>query len=229
MDKDKRDKAWAFAWLSFGVGAVITMIAAPGLPFWSLFILTVFAGVSLSLAAHYFGWVTLHISTDEPKKTYGLLALIWFGVVLFIYAQIPKESLVLYYKGMKLDGQNIELQPCDISKLEICLDSQNGPDYFVLQGIGMFADKAVEAHDVLLAFSPAAGYRDISYPRWLSDSSDGTGFSLFLDREIIPTRLLVRVPSFLGMRLPNAPLRVTISVYYGTTSTHATFTVKKPT
>jgi len=58
---DPKRLNWAFFWVSVGAAALIAVIAAPGLPAWSIAALLAITGVGFTLSAHYFRRLSLWI------------------------------------------------------------------------------------------------------------------------------------------------------------------------
>jgi len=84
MSKTEDKLARGFFWLSTGVGAVIAVIATPGLVAWAVAALVTLAGISFTCSALYFG--KLHTS---PKL---VVAGIWIGLILLGYKMWPARS-----------------------------------------------------------------------------------------------------------------------------------------
>jgi hypothetical protein len=231
MHEHKRDRAWAFSVLGFGVGAVIAVIAAPGLPFWSLFLLIAFAGTCITAAAHYFGWITLHISADDPKRTALLLLGIWLPAGVFIYGQWPREAITIYYNGSPLKGKTVVLEkscvPASSVQPYMCVD--HNPNSFDLFGISMIANRTVQAQFAVLEFETKVISR--SSPPWQSSSLDGMHYGCPLSNITVPTDLPIRVEPFYAESespLSASGTKITLTLFYESTMTTTTFTLKPP-
>jgi hypothetical protein len=144
---------------------------------------------------------------------------------------IVKPSLNIFYHGQKLDGQTVTLAksciPASSIQPDMCIDN-NYPDHFGIFGVGMLADKSVEATYVRLNFSNKVTIPPNDYC-WRSNNLEGTDYGCSLNREIIPAQLLSAVLGFSGTPPPAPEMVVTMKVFYGSTVALATFKLKTPT
>jgi hypothetical protein len=84
MSKTHDKLAFAFFWLSAGVAALIAVLATPGLGAWAVAVLVIFAGISFTYSATYFGKLR-----TSPKLA---LAGIWVVVILLGYKMWPPSG-----------------------------------------------------------------------------------------------------------------------------------------
>lgn len=64
MGRADRRLGWGLFWLPSGVGAVVTLIATPQLPQWSVWVLIIFASVSVHSIRIRF-WTLQFLSVDR--------------------------------------------------------------------------------------------------------------------------------------------------------------------
>ena len=79
---DPKPLGWAFFWASIGAAAVLAVIAAPGPPAWSVFVLLVIAGIGFTFSVYYF-----------RRLNFRMLLLIWGMVALIGYVMYPGRHL----------------------------------------------------------------------------------------------------------------------------------------
>jgi hypothetical protein len=70
-------------WLSFGVAAMVAVIATSGLPEWSIVVLSIFAGFCFTMSAYKSGWFHAPFVVGVFPRTAVLLCLLW-GTVFYV-------------------------------------------------------------------------------------------------------------------------------------------------
>lgn len=87
MAEDDRRYGWGWFWLASGICAVIALIAAPPVPWWSVTILLVFAWFSFVRSFMYFGWI--RFVRAGIRRSAALLVLISAGIGILGYKVWP--------------------------------------------------------------------------------------------------------------------------------------------
>jgi len=112
MSKASKRLGWAFFWLASGVSAVVAIIAAPGIPPWSLYLLLGFAGVSFTASAYLFGLLRAacdwYISPNSHNSS-GYL-----GGILFLCSKVLNgPSLPIHIRNYEIKdsaiGKDVEV------------------------------------------------------------------------------------------------------------------------
>jgi hypothetical protein len=97
---------WAGVLLGFGGGAMLTLIAAPDLPFKTVLAIIAIAGLSFSGAAYCFNLYKAPFSIGVPIRTILILALIWSPLLWLAQARLPKPSFPYVKPGVLFNPQS---------------------------------------------------------------------------------------------------------------------------
>jgi hypothetical protein len=97
---------WAGVLLGFGGGAMLTLIAAPDLPFKTALSIIGIAGLSFSGAAYCFNLYRAPFLIGVPIRTVLILALIWSPLLWLAYAKLPKPNFPYIKSGPLLNPQS---------------------------------------------------------------------------------------------------------------------------
>jgi len=177
--------------------------------------------------------------TDRRRRLFQSLTLVGLIIVLGtlkVWPQIGRiiehsPNLEIYYHGQKLHGQSVTLAksciPASPVQPDMCID-QNYPNNFDLFGMVMLADGSIEAHDVLLDFSSKVTVPSPGWSCWKPANTEGTEYSCFLNKQVVPAQLQVQIEPFYGTPLPSPEMHVTVRVFYGSKMTRATFALRTP-
>jgi hypothetical protein len=87
MAKAEVLRGWALFWLALGACVPVALIAAPGIPAWSITVLCAFAGACFSFSSYYFGGM------KTKAGTVCILLLVWGVAFMLGYTLWPGRHL----------------------------------------------------------------------------------------------------------------------------------------